>query len=90
MKNASEIKVNSITKETEKAICVNVEVCWNNGNGKSKDIWFPKSTCEIINVNGEIHAVVADWMMNKTCIANTFHGYQMYFCYCNNSRFARF
>ena len=85
MKNASEIKFNSITKETEKAICINVMVSWGDGNAKTKDVWFPKSTCEVIGSNS---IMVADWMIEKTCNANAFHGYTMGFMMCSNGRFA--
>lgn len=88
MENASEIKINSITKETEKAICINVAVSWGEGNWKTKDIWFPKSTCEVIKVNEEIHVMVADWMIEKTCAAKAFKGYRMNFCECFNSHYS--
>ena len=85
---SSEIKVNSITKESEKAICVNVSVNWGEGSWKAKDIWFPKSTAEVVMVNGETHIMVADWMIEKTCAANAFKGYKMNFCECFNSHYA--
>ena len=81
---SSEIKINSITKETEKAICVNVTVCWGDGGWKLKDVWFPKSTCEV----GEKIIMVADWMIEKTCKENSFKGYEMSFPMCSNSRFS--
>ena len=62
MKNNSvqslEIKTNGITKETEKAICVNVSVNWGEGAWKTKDIWFPKSTADVVMLNGETHIMV--------------------------------
>lgn len=88
MKNASEIKINGITKETEKAICINVNVNWGEGSWRAKDIWFPKSTCEVFTVNDETHVMVADWMLEKTAAANAFKGYRMNFCECFYSRFA--
>lgn len=83
----SELKVNGITKETEKAICVNVAVSWGEGSWRMKDVWFPKSTAEVVEVNGETHVMVADWMLQKTAEQNAFHGYRMNFCECFNSHF---
>ena len=85
---ASEIRINSVTRETEKAICINVPVSWGEGSWKVKDVWFPKSTCEIITVNGEQHALVADWIIEKTAQQNAFHGYVMNFCSCFNGRYS--
>lgn len=76
----TEIKTNGITRETEKAVCVNVNVNWGEGSWKQKDIWFPKSTAEIVEVNGETHVVVATWMMMKTRADNAFAGHKMNFC----------
>ena len=90
MKTQSEIKINNVVRETEKAICVNVDVCWNAERKHQKDIWFPKSTCKVVTVNDETHIVVADWMIEKTTIANMFHGYCMYFYWCSNPKFSAF
>ena len=88
MTNRSEIVINEITRETEKAICVNVTVNWADGKWHQKDIWFPKSTCEVIEVNGEQHIMVADWMIEKTRQVNAFKGYGMNFCLCFNGHYS--
>lgn len=70
------ILINSIVRETEKAILVNCPVSWNANAPRNKDLWFPKS---VFNKVGDRVAEVADWFINKAEITNSFHGYYMYF-----------
>jgi hypothetical protein len=90
MKTQSEIKINNVVRETEKAICVNVDVCWNAGRKQQKDLWFPKSTCEVVEMENQTNIIADDSMIQSIIIRNTFHGYEMHFYYCNNPRFAAF
>lgn len=76
-----EVALNKFVKETEKAICVNVMVSWNS-NCCDKDIWMPKSVCEVFTAeydNNKTHAMVDEWFLHKTEAANAFHGYGMRF-----------
>lgn len=77
--NTKEIKIFEVVKETEKAICAKLAVNWANGCNKVKDIWFPKSVAELIEVRNEKHILVADWMVKKIEAANSFKGYEMNF-----------
>lgn len=81
--NNVELAFNSIVKETEKAICLNVMVSWNS-NCHDRDIWFPKSVISFATFtdskgNEKTNAMVADWFIRKTEAANAFHGYAMRF-----------
>jgi len=67
---------NSIVKESEKAICLNVPVSYNANAPKGRDIWMPKSLCTIFS---ERVAVVEDWFLAKLSEQNAFHGYRMNF-----------
>ncbi len=67
---------NSIVKESEKAICLNVPVSYNANAPKGRDIWMPKSLCTIFS---ERVAVVEDWFLAKLSEQNSFHGYRMNF-----------
>lgn len=85
MKNNNNIELafNSVVRETEKAVCLNVMVSWN-GNTKGKDIWFPKSLVNFITFtdtqgNEKTNAIIPDWFIRKTEAANAFHGYAMRF-----------
>lgn len=76
-----EIALNKVVKETEKAVCVNVLVSWNS-NSRDKEIWMPKSVCEVFTAeydNNKPHAMVDEWFLRKTESANAFHGYGMRF-----------
>lgn len=76
-----EIALNSVVKETEKAVCVNVMVSWNS-NCHSKDIWMPKSVCEVFTAeydSNKPHAMVDELFLRKTEAANAFHNYGMRF-----------
>ena len=77
----SEMMINAVERETEKAVLVNVMVSWN-GSCKSKSIWMPKSVCEVFTAEydgNRTHAMVADWFIAKTQKANTWNGYEMQF-----------
>jgi hypothetical protein len=81
--NNVELAYNSIVKETEKAICLNVMVSWNS-NCHDRDIWFPKSVISFTSFtdskgNERTNAIVADWFIRKTEAANASHGYSMRF-----------
>ena len=81
--NNVELAYNSIVKETEKAICLNVMVSWNS-NCRDRDIWFPKSVISFTSFtdskgNERTNAIVADWFIRKTEAANASHGYAMRF-----------
>lgn len=65
----------SIVKESEKAICLKVNVRFNDNEPKPRDLWFPKS---VIARDGELYGA-ADWFYEKTANANAFHGYRMQF-----------
>ena len=83
IKETYELAFNSITKETEKAICLNVMVSWN-GTCRDKDIWFPKSVINFVNFTDSegkerTNALVKNWFIHKTEQANAFHGYEMHF-----------
>lgn len=70
------IIINGIAKETEKAICVIALVSYNANAPKERNIWIPKSLCKIVN---ERVAAVADWFVEKLRNDNAFHGYRMNF-----------
>lgn len=81
IKKRIEVSLNAVVKESEKAICVNVMVSWNS-NCHNKDIWMPKSVCEVFSAEydgGRMHEMVDEWFLHKTEAANAFHGYGMRF-----------
>lgn len=83
MKKEFEMSFYEIVKETAKAICLKVMVSWNS-NCHTRDIWFPKSVCRLINFTDEngkehINAMVAAWFIEKTEAEKAFGGYQMNF-----------
>ena len=85
MKNQNNVELafNSIIKETEKAICLNVMVSWNS-NCHDRDIWFPKSVISFVNFTDSMgkkrtNAIIPYWFIRKTEAANSFHGYAMRF-----------
>ena len=83
IKETYELAFNSITKETEKAICLNVMVSWN-GTCRAKDVWFPKSVINFATFTDSegkerTNAIVKNWFIHKTEQANAFNGYQMHF-----------
>lgn len=77
------IVVNSIEKETEKAIMVSVQVCWNEGATKAKNIWFPKKHVDM-SVFSDTNKVVCipDWLERRICAENAWNGYHMEFAFC--------
>lgn len=70
------IFINKVEKETEKAICLNCDVTFNDNGYKARNIWFPKSVCSVV---GEGIAEVEDWFLQKVSEQNAFHGYLMSF-----------
>jgi predicted transcriptional regulator YheO len=70
------IFINNIEKETEKALCINCDVTFNDNGFKARNIWFPKSVCQVV---GEHIAEVEDWFILKVRQQNAFHGYLMTF-----------
>lgn len=80
MKNI-ELAFYQIVKESEKAICLKLLVSFN-GNTSVRDVWFPKSVCEIKDADYDKtgkRAFVADWFLRKAETANAFAGYAMRF-----------
>ena len=82
-KQTYELAYNAITKETEKAVCLNVMVSWN-GTCRDKDVWFPKSQISFVDFtdsNGKArrNAIVPNWLIWKNEKANAFNGYEMHF-----------
>lgn len=78
-----ELAYNSIVKETEKAICLNVFVSFN-GNSHDRNVWFPKSVIDFVTFTTsdgveKTNAMVADWFLRKTESDNAFKGYGMRF-----------
>ena len=62
----------SIVKETEKAICLNIDVTWSDGDRVfAKDIWFPKSCIEIENQT----VAVNEAFYSKMRWEKAFHGH---------------
>ena len=77
----SEIWINGINKQTEKAMNVNVGVSWGNGGNHNKDIWVPKSTIGHIDKDssGKIVMTMKKSMAQSIANQNTFKGYAMDF-----------
>lgn len=78
-----ELAFNRITKETEKAVCLNLMVSWN-GTCKDKDLWFPKSQVQFVTFTDSqgierTNALVPNWLIWKMEQNNAFNGYQMHF-----------
>ena len=78
----TDIILHNIVKETEKSLCCTVVVNWGEGNWKQKDIWFPKSLCDVFNFNGKDWVSVENWFIDKLSRENSFKGYRMNFCEC--------
>lgn len=70
------IYIEGIAKESEKAICLHCLVSYNDNKAKIRDIWFPKSVCNVVS---EHLAEVENWFIAKTAEANAFNGYRMNF-----------
>lgn len=71
----TEIIINNVARETEKAVLVNLNVTFNHNGYKAREVWMPKS---VISVDGCI-AKVEDWFLRKLSVQNAFHGYTMSF-----------
>lgn len=71
-----EIVIESIAKETEKAILVEAKVSYNDNLPKARTFWMPKSLVEIVN---DRIIMVEDWFIGKLEKENAFHGYYMRF-----------
>lgn len=69
------IIINSIKKESEKAILVSLPVTWNS-NMHVKEMWFPKSVVSEMTMRT---MDVKTWFIEKQEDANAFHGYKMRF-----------
>ncbi len=69
---------NSIVKETAKAICLNIDVTWSDGDRIfAKDVWFPKSCIEIEN---QTVAIKSDFY-SKMMWEKAFHGHLFQLAY---------
>lgn len=66
---------NTIAKETEKAMLINVTVNWAD-NCHIREFWFPKSVVTILN---EKTMEIKDWFADKMSKENAFNGYRMNF-----------
>ena len=71
------VKIESIDRQTEKAIQVTAKVNWNGGTPKSKQLWFPKSSVK--NVNKSMMMGVSSKMFNAKRYEGSFKGYTMNF-----------
>lgn len=85
--DTSSIVINSIGKQTEKAMQVNVGVNWGSGSTKQKDIWVPKSTISKItkNKSGSMTLEMKKSMANSISNNNSFKGYPMEFTFSHNA-----
>ena len=85
--DTSSIVINSIGKQTEKAMQVNVGVNWGSGSTKQKDIWVPKSTISKItkNKSGSMTLEMKKSMANSISNNNSFKGYPMEFTFSSNA-----
>lgn len=70
------IKINEVKRESEKAILVNLPVYFSANASKPRDMWFPKSVCEIVDAN---MLAVDGWFLVKASEQNAFKGYEMHF-----------
>lgn len=71
------IHTNGIVKESEKALCIRCVVRWSATN-YTRDFWIPKSLVRSVYAEGKL-ADIANFILNKMEVANTFKGYQMWF-----------
>lgn len=71
------IFIDSIGRQTEKAIQVSTAVSWAKGGARPKDIWVPKSQVVRITKNKEL--VISKDMARKISLSNSFKGYPMEF-----------
>lgn len=85
--DTSSIVINSIGRQTEKAVQVNTTVNWGSGGGRQKDIWVPKSTIANITKNpgGSMTLNMKKSMAQSISLNNSFKGYPMEFTFSNNA-----
>lgn len=85
--DTSSIVINSIGRQTEKAVQVNTTVNWGSGGGRQKDIWVPKSTIANITKNpgGSMTLNMKKSMANSISMNNSFKGYPMEFTFSHNA-----
>jgi hypothetical protein len=85
--DTSSIVINSIGKQTEKAMQVNVGVNWGSGSTHQKDIWVPKSTIGSItkNKSGSMTLNMKKSMAQSISNNNSFKGYPMEFTFSSNA-----
>lgn len=72
-----EIVIESIARETEKAILVEAKVSYNDNLPKARTFWMPKSLVEMCEDSRLLK--VEDWFLKKLSFENAFHGYHMEF-----------
>lgn len=72
--NSTEIVINEVVKETEKAVLVSLPVSWN-ANVHTREFWFPKSCVELFTRTMSVASFLIEKMMQQ----NAFHGYRMTF-----------
>lgn len=70
------IAINSIVRETAKAILVNVDVTFNGNAAKPREIWIPSS---LVAEKSDISISLPDWFVSKIEWQNAFKGYAMRF-----------
>lgn len=73
----NEIVFNKLVKETPKAYLLNFSVSWGMGGSKEKDLWIPKSLCDI---DGD-HVFIDSLFVQKLMQDNEYKGYRMQFDY---------
>lgn len=84
--DTSSIVINSIGRQTEKAMQVNVSVNWGSGNTRPKDIWVPKSTIQNVTQQGKTLTLnMKKSMAQSISNNNSFKGYPMEFTFSNNA-----
>lgn len=71
----SEILINSVERETEKAVKVAFPVAWGRKTHE-RSFWIPKSLVKIIN---EKSIQIAQWFIDRLSYENSFNGYDMFF-----------
>lgn len=74
----TQLFINQIVRETEKALLISTNVYFNANAEKPRDIWMPKSVVEMIEGRTDLIAV-EDWFLSKCSKQNAFKGYEMRF-----------
>ena len=72
--NSTEILIDGIERESEKAVLVKCPVSWN-ANMQTRSFWFPKSCVKVHERTME----VATFLLEKLSRDKAFKGYQMTF-----------